>query len=135
MTTVVITEKPVGRTTISAQTVSSPSTTTLVEVGKTPPLIQGPKGDKGDPGQGLQGIQGPQGLPGAVVVGTGDLSYDHFQAMASEVWVISHGLGKRPSVTVVDSSGAECEGAVVHDTANQITITFSAAFGGHAYLN
>lgn len=135
MTTVIITEKPSSRVANSTQTVSNPSTTVVVDVGRVPVYIQGPKGDKGDAGQGLPGIQGPQGLPGGVVAGTGDLTYDHFQAMASAVWVIAHGLSKHPSVTVVDSSGAECEGAVVHDTANQITITFSAAFGGHAYLN
>lgn len=135
MTTIIITEKPSSRVASSVQTVSNPSTTVAVEVGKAPVYIQGPKGEKGDIGQGLQGIQGLQGVPGAVVVGTGDLTYDHFQALASAVWVIAHGLGKHPSVTVVDSSGAECEGAAVHDTANQITITFSAAFGGHAYLN
>lgn len=133
---VIITEKPGGRAIGPIQTISSPAHTTTVEAGKTPTVIQGPKGDRGNTGdQGIRGIQGIQGLPGAVAVGTGDLTYTHFQAMASDTWVIQHGLAKMPSVIVIDSSGSECEGSISYDSINQITITFSAAFGGHAYLN
>jgi hypothetical protein len=136
MSYAIVTEQPSSRTVTTARALVAPATTITVEVGKTPALIQGPKGDKGDAGvQGIPGIQGLRGLPGAVVVGTGDLSYDHFQAMASAVWVIAHGLGKFPNVTVIDSSGNECEGAISYNNLNQITVTFSAAFGGHAYLN
>lgn len=88
------------------------------------------KGEKGD-----RGLQGLPGEPGGAIAGTGDLNYDHFQASGSDTWVIVHNLNKRPAVVVIDSGGNECEGSVSYDSANQITITFSAAFGGHAYLN
>lgn len=62
-------------------------------------------------------------------------SYTHFQAIASTTWVVVHGLGKFPSVTVADSANSECEGFTTYDTLDQVTITFSAPFGGYAYLN
>lgn len=77
------------------------------------------------------GIQGPQGPPG----GGADANYVHTQASALGTWTVAHNLGKRPSVTVVDSSDREVEGDIVHDSINQATITFSAAFAGKAYVN
>jgi hypothetical protein len=51
------------------------------------------------------------------------------------VWTIEHNLGKRPSVVVIDSAGDQVEGMVAYLDANNLMITFSAAFGGEAYLN
>ena len=82
---------------------------------------------------GPQGIPGPQGEQGPP--GLADLHYDHDQMSASAYWVIDHNLGKYPSVSVIDSAGACCEGFVEYITSNRVTITFSAAFAGHAYLN
>lgn len=113
--------------TLPVQTVSAPGHTVPVSVGQTPAVIQGPKGDKGE--------QGNKGDAGTLVVGSGDLTHDHFQATASASWVINHGLQKYPSVVVIDSALDECEGAISYDSINQITINFSAAFSGHAYLN
>lgn len=81
-------------------------------------------------GQGPAGPPGIQGLPG-----TADLNYAHDQMTASDVWTIDHNLGKYPSVTVLDSSGAVCEGHVEYISALQLSITFSSAFAGMAYLN
>lgn len=67
--------------------------------------------------------------------GTGDLNYKHPQLIPLAVWTITHNLGKQPSVTVVDSSGAVCEGQIDYPSINQVVITFSAAFSGTAYLN
>jgi len=64
-----------------------------------------------------------------------DKSYSHEQSSASASWTITHNLGKYPSVTVVDSSGREVMGEVTHNSTNQITIGFSAAFSGYAYMN
>ncbi len=64
-----------------------------------------------------------------------DRSYTHPQGAASDVWVIAHNLGKRPSVTVQDSAYDGVEGDVFYNDANTLTITFSAAFSGVAYLN
>lgn len=81
---------------------------------------------------GTQGPAGIQGIPGAT---SGDKTYKHEQMIASDTWVIAHALAKFPSVVVLDSSGALCEGHIEYDTVNQITLTFSAAFGGVAHLN
>lgn len=67
--------------------------------------------------------------------GSGDLNYKHDQMIASAMWVINHGLGKWPSVTVIDSAGNECVGNISYNDANTIALTFSSAFAGTAYLN
>ena len=67
--------------------------------------------------------------------GTGDLSYTFEQRIADNSWVITHNLGKNPSVTVVDSSGNVVEGAVEYLNSNKVLVTFKAPFKGTAYLN
>ena len=62
-------------------------------------------------------------------------TYIHEQNVASNTWVIVHGLGKYPSVTVVDSGNTVVVGHVAYDSPNQITLTFEASFSGKAYLN
>lgn len=62
-------------------------------------------------------------------------SYTHTQSVPSATWTITHSLGRRPSVMIVDSSERIVYGDVSYDSDNQITVTFSAAFGGKAYLN
>ena len=63
-----------------------------------------------------------------------DLNYTHTQT-SSASWVIPHGLGKMPSVTVLDSSGNRVHGDVDYTDLNNLTITFNIAFAGVAYLN
>lgn len=58
----------------------------------------------------------------------------HTQASASTTWSITHALGGRPSVTVVDSARTVVIGDVVYNSDTSITITFTAAFSGFAYL-
>lgn len=77
------------------------------------------------------GIPGPPGPPGS----GGDLSQTWTQSSASATWTITHTLGKFPAVTLVDSSGSEIEGEIQYDSASQITVSFSAALAGTAYLN
>lgn len=62
-------------------------------------------------------------------------AYIHIQATASASWVIVHNLGKYPSVSIVDSAGSEVIGEVIYNSKNQLTVSFSAAFSGKAYLN
>ena len=62
-------------------------------------------------------------------------TYVHHQSAASNTWVIVHGLGKFPSVTVVDSGNTVVVGNVSYDSPNQVSITFEASFSGKAYLN
>ena len=65
----------------------------------------------------------------------GDKSFLYIQESASDTWVITHNLDKRPSVTVVDSGSSVVYGNTTYNGANQITINFSAPFSGVAYLN
>ncbi|WP_425005764.1 hypothetical protein [Mycolicibacterium sp. S3B2] len=48
---------------------------------------------------------------------------------------VTHNLGKRLSVSVVDSSGELVEGDVHYDSDNQLTLNFFASFSGVVYLN
>jgi len=67
--------------------------------------------------------------------GAGDLNYIHNQAVPDATWTITHGLGKFPSVSVVDSAGSLVFGETVHINSAQLTVSFSAGFAGKAYLN
>lgn len=74
-----------------------------------------------------------QGPPGPA--GTGDLHYTHTQGVAATTWSITHNLGKHPSITVVDSGGDEVIPAIAYPSPNAVTLTFSGAVSGVAYLN
>lgn len=56
------------------------------------------------------------------------------QASASSTWVITHALGGKPSVTIVDSAGTVVIGEVTYNSNTQITVQFTAPFSGFAYL-
>lgn len=73
------------------------------------------------------GEQGP--------AGPGQTTYTHNQNQASATWVITHNLGRHPSVVVIDSAGSVIIPDVQYDSAYQVTVRFSAAFSGKAYLN
>lgn len=66
---------------------------------------------------------------------TGDLSYNHSQVASATVWTVVHGLLKYPSVSVVDSGGNLVFGDVQYIDSSNLTITFTAAFSGNAFLN
>lgn len=66
----------------------------------------------------------------------GDLNFTYSQGSPSTTWPINHGLGKVPSVTVYTSANDEVEPASVDVIdLNNLTLHFTAAFGGYAYLN
>jgi hypothetical protein len=65
----------------------------------------------------------------------GDQHYVHTQSTPSAVWTIDHGLGKHPSVTIVDSGGTQWQAEVQHVSQNRLIARFSNPFGGVAYLN
>lgn len=64
-----------------------------------------------------------------------DLNYIHYQDVAADTWVITHNLGKMPSVTVVTSAGEQVVGDVQYNSTGKLTIGFANAFAGVAYLN
>lgn len=68
--------------------------------------------------------------------GTGaDVAYTYQQDIAATVWTIGHGLGKYPSVSIMDFNGNEVLASVQHVDVNNVTLTFSVAFAGRAFLN
>ncbi len=77
--------------------------------------------------QGPTGPQGPRGAPGQ--------NYTFTQASSSDTWVLAHNLNAYPSVTIVDSTGREVVGDVHYIDVNNVTIYFTAAFAGQAFLN
>ena len=64
-----------------------------------------------------------------------DKTYIHEQLVSSQFWLITHNLGKHPSVTVIDSGGSVVFGDVEYVSLNEITVSFGFPFGGTAYLN
>jgi hypothetical protein len=60
--------------------------------------------------------------------------YVFTQASASSTWNITHPLGGRPSVTVVDTGGTVVIGEVTYNSNTQVTVSFTAPFSGYAYL-
>ena len=63
------------------------------------------------------------------------VSYEHTQNSVSNAWVITHNLGFKPNVTVVDSAGTIYEGEITYTNTNSLTVSFSSAFSGKAYLS
>lgn len=126
-----------------------------------PPGLPGAAGEPGTPGSSL--ITG-NGAPTSGVGNNGDLYLDvisgnyygpkasglwptspiisisqtkryvHNQPVTASTWNITHSLGGRPSVTIVDSAGTTVIGEVVYNSDTSITVLFSAPFSGQAYL-
>lgn len=66
---------------------------------------------------------------------TGDKHFTYIKSTPDSVWEITHNLDKYPSVTVVDSAGSVVMGDITYTSKSALTVTFSAAFSGKAYLN
>jgi hypothetical protein len=63
------------------------------------------------------------------------VSHAHTQGVASNSWAITHNLSFYPNVTVQDSAGNIVEGEITYTNANSLTVSFSSAFSGKAYLS
>ena len=57
------------------------------------------------------------------------------QGAPATVWYVQHDLEKFPSVSVINNNNIIVIGQVEYINKNNLTITFSAAFTGKAYLN
>lgn len=68
------------------------------------------------------------------VLPTGGI-YTHNQGSSASTWTITHNLGYYPSVTVVDNGDNVVIGDVSYVSVNQVSVSFSASFGGKAYLS
>lgn len=71
---------------------------------------------------------GPSDIPPLV-------AYQHTQSSASTTWTIAHNLNFFPNVTVIDSGGNMVEANVTYTNNANLTIAFSSAISGVAYLS
>jgi hypothetical protein len=95
------------------------------------PGVPGQRGPAGEDGlDGLPGATGPQG-PAGLSGG----SFTYTPSDARDTYLISHNLGYRPNVMVVDNFGTEYFGTVVYTDTNSLTITFTSAVYATAYLS
>jgi len=58
----------------------------------------------------------------------------HAQGSASTTWTITHNLGGKPSVTIVDSADTVVVGEVTYNSNSEVEVNFTSAFSGFAYL-
>ena len=65
----------------------------------------------------------------------GDKNFVFTQDSASNTWVIQHNLNKFPSVTSVNVNNIQMYGEVVFTDVNNLTINFTSASSGKAYIN
>jgi hypothetical protein len=111
--------------------------------------LQGRTGVQGVAGGGVTTQQLADAIAGASLDTTDDLSegatnkyftvgrvsYIHTQGVASSTWTINHNLGFYPNLTVQDSAGTIYEGEINYTNTGSLTVTFSSAFSGKAYLS
>lgn len=74
---------------------------------------------------------------GVDTLAIGSAAADHAaftQAAPAAVWVIAHTLNRYPALLILDGTGRVMEADVIYDTVNQMTVTFSRAVNGTAYL-
>ena len=74
------------------------------------------------------------------VAGDSDKTFVFTQGVPATVWnpptgIINHNMGKFPSITVIDTANTVVTGEYTYIDNNNVTLTFSAAFAGKAYLN
>jgi len=65
----------------------------------------------------------------------GTPTFEFDQGVPATTWDITHNLGKFPSITVIDTGNTVVFGEYDYVSNNRVTLTFSAAFAGKAYLN
>jgi hypothetical protein len=60
--------------------------------------------------------------------------FEYEQQVPSATWVVTHNLGRLPSVTVIDSGDNIVIGDILFLNNNQVEISFTGSFAGKAYL-
>ena len=65
----------------------------------------------------------------------GDKTYTHSQTLPSTEWLVNHGLGKFPAVTVLDSAGSTMGCAIEHIDLNNVRIAAAYPIAGKAIFN
>ena len=100
-------------------------------------------GAAGIPGKSAYQIAQDNGFTGteeewlASLQGGASATDAHYQTTftAQSTITVTHGLGKRPAVTVINSANDEVEGDVTHNSLNQLTVQFTAPFSGTIFCN
>ena len=64
-----------------------------------------------------------------------DANFVFTQGAAAAQWVVDHNLGKKCSVTVVDSANTVIIGQVTYNSDNRVTLDFESSFSGKAFFN
>lgn len=62
-------------------------------------------------------------------------TYTHTQSTPATVWAVTHGLGFRPNVAVLSTTGEEVDAAVAWPTLDTVTISLAASMTGTAHLS
>lgn len=84
----------------------------------------------------LAGPEGPAGPQGPMGIVDELFKYEHSQDLASTLWTIPHDLNGYPQVTAVETAtGDIIEGDITYVSPNTLTISFSSAVSGKAYLS
>jgi hypothetical protein len=88
-----------------------------------------------NPGNSINVVVGA-GVPASGGGGGQILAFHYVQAVAATSWVINHNLTFQPNVTAIDSAHTQIfPGSVQYTGAQQVTLGFSAAVAGEAYLS
>ena len=66
---------------------------------------------------------------------TTDANFVHTQGTPASQWVVTHGLGKKCAVTVIDSANEVVIGQITYNSVNQVTLDFDGSFSGKAFFN
>ena len=69
------------------------------------------------------------------ITASGDKNFIYDQISLDTTWIIEHNLNKYPSVSTKDSGGNTIIGEVEYLGPNKLSIHFSVAVSGRAYLN
>lgn len=98
-------------------------------VSRTQRIVVGPNRSVSVVNAGPPGPPGPTGPPGASALGV-----EFQQATPSLTWNITHNLGRKPSVSILDAAGNELLADVQHVSNNAISVYFSVPTVGSAVL-
>ena len=74
-------------------------------------------------------------IQGAIEEVRAKSKYVHNQASAATTWSITHNLKFYPNVSIVDSALSHVMGEVTYINENSLTVSFSSAFSGKAFLS
>jgi len=99
--------------------------------------VAGATGSAGSNGAtGAQGATGAKGDPGDLAGFNVNLvSYTYEKQSNAITWTVTHNLGFRPNVIVMDYSSNQVECDISYTNENSVVLTFSEGISGYAYFS